>query len=96
MKKLFFLAMTAAVLMGCKSNGPGEGERVIDMLPKTRFIELTESQKDFVNKNTDFSFNLFRAINQMPEGQKSNIISSPLFLDSARITSWPSMNSARN
>ena len=67
MKKLFFFAMTAAVLMGCKSNGPGEGERVIDMLPKTRFIELTESQKDFVNKNTDFSFNLFRAINQMPD-----------------------------
>ena len=75
MKKLFFFAMTAAVLMGCKSNEPGEGERVIDMLPKTRFIELTQSQKDFVNKNTDFSFNLFRAINQMPEGQKSNIIS---------------------
>ena len=70
MKKLFFFAMTAAVLMGCKSNEPGEGERVIDMLPKTRFIELTQSQKDFVNKNT--------------------------FLDSARITSWPSMNSARN
>ena len=60
MKKLFFFAMTAAVLMGCKSNEPGEGERVIDMLPKTRFIELTQSQKDFVNKNTDFSFNLFR------------------------------------
>ena len=75
MKKLFFFAMTAAVLMGCKSNEPGEGERVIDMLPKTRSIELTQSQKDFVNKNTDFSFNLFRAINQMPEGQKSNIIS---------------------
>ena len=33
MKKLFFFAMTAAVLMGCKSNEPGEGERVIDMLP---------------------------------------------------------------
>ena len=46
MKKLFFFALTAAVLMGCKSNEPGEGERVIDMLPKTRFIELTESQKD--------------------------------------------------
>ncbi len=97
MKKLFFFAMTAAVLMGCKSNEPCEGERVIDMLPKTRFIELTESQKDFVNKNTDFSFNLFRAINQMPEGQKSNIISpSPLFLDSARTTSRLSMSSARN
>ena len=53
MKKLFFFVMTAVVLMGCKSNGPGEGERVIDMLPKTRFIELTESQKDFINKNQD-------------------------------------------
>ena len=62
MKKLFFFAMTAAVLMGCKSNGPGEGERVIDMLPKTRFIELTESQKDFVNKNTDFSCQRVRRV----------------------------------
>ena len=75
MNKLFFFAMTAAVFMGCKSNELGEGERVIDMMPKTRAIELTQTQKTFVNKNNDFSFNLFRAINEMPEGQKSSIIS---------------------
>ena len=76
MKKLFFYVVTVAAMMGCSSsNEPGEEERVIDMLPKTRAIVLTQEQKSFVNKTTDFSFNLFRTISQMPGGEKSSVLS---------------------
>ena len=78
MKKLFLFMLPAiAALASCSSTDDsiGEGEMVIDMLPKTRAVELTEEQRGFVNKNTDFSFDLFRAISQMPEGKKSSIIS---------------------
>lgn len=49
---------------------------VINMLPQTRAIELTQDQKAFVEKNNDFSFNLYRAINEA-DNKKSNI-TSPL------------------
>ena len=79
MKKLLFLIPAIVALMGCSSDSKGndrdDGEMVIDMLPKTRSIVLTQEQRAFVGKNTDFSFNLFRAISQMPEGKKSSIIS---------------------
>lgn len=76
MKKVFLFAMTAMALIACgSSDEPDDDEMVIDMLPKTRAIELTQEQRAFVNKNADFSFNLFRTISQMPEGQKSSIIS---------------------
>lgn len=78
MKKLFlFMIPAIAALASCSSTDDsiGEGEMVIDMLPKTRSIVLTQEQRAFVGKNTDFSFNLFRAISQMPEGKKSSIIS---------------------
>ena len=78
MKKLFLFMLPAiAALASCSSSDDsiGEGEMVIDMLPKTRSIVLTQEQRAFVGKNTDFSFNLFRAISQMPEGKKSSIIS---------------------
>ena len=87
MKKLFLLMIPAlAALMSCgdgSSEDPSEDpnragkdpEMVIDMLPETRSIVLTQEQRAFVGKNTDFSFNLFRAISQMPEGKKSSIIS---------------------
>ena len=45
---------------------------VINMLPQTRAIELTQDQKAFVEKNNDFSFNLYRAINEA-DNKKSNI-----------------------
>lgn len=49
---------------------------VVDMLPKTRNIELTQDQRALVKKNNDFSFNLYRAIHTA----NSNIsnITSPL------------------
>ena len=49
---------------------------VIDMLPKTQYIELTQEQKALVAKSNDFSFNLYRAIHAA-DHQKSNI-TSPL------------------
>ena len=78
MKKLFLFMLPAiAALASCSSSDDsiGEGEMVIDMLPKTRSIVLTQEQRAFVGKSTDFSFNLFRAISQMPEGKKSSIVS---------------------
>ena len=79
MKKLLLLIPAVVALMGCSSDSTGndrdDGEMVIDMLPETRSIVLTQEQRAFVGKNTDFSFNLFRAISQMPKGKKSSIIS---------------------
>ena len=75
MKKLLLYAMTVAVLSGCSSNNDNENNEVVNMLPETRGIELTQEQREFVNKNTDFSFNLFRTISQMPAGQKGSIVS---------------------
>ena len=79
MKKLLLLIPAVVALMGCSSDSTGndrdDGEMVIDMLPETRSIVLTQEQRAFVGKNTDFSFNLFRAISQMPAGKKSSIIS---------------------
>ena len=49
---------------------------IINMLPQTRAIELTQDQKAFVEKNNDFSFNLYRAINEADS--KSSNITSPL------------------
>jgi serpin B len=75
MKKLLLYAMTVAVLTGCSSNNDNENNEVVNMLPETRGIELTQEQREFVNKNTDFSFNRFRTISQMPAGQKGSIVS---------------------
>lgn len=78
MKKLFLFMLPAiAALASCSSSddSTGDDEMVIDMLPKTRSIVLTQEQRAFVGKNTDFSFNLFRAISQMPTGKQSSIIS---------------------
>lgn len=75
MKKLSLFALSVIALAGCSSNSLDEGEKVIDMMPKTRSVDLTQDQRDFVNQNTDFSFNLFRTISGMPEGKKSSIIS---------------------
>ena len=57
-----------------KKTGPDS--MVIDMLPKTQYIELTQEQKALVAKSNDFSFNLYRAIHAT-DNQKSNI-TSPL------------------
>lgn len=75
MKKVLVLTLATAALVGCSSDKLGDDEMVVDMLPKTRSIELTPEQREFVTQNTDFSFNLFRTINEMDQEKKSNIIS---------------------
>ena len=49
---------------------------VVDMLPQTRTIELTQEQRVFAKKNNDFTFNLYRAIRAAQ--QEKSIIASPL------------------
>lgn len=56
---------------------PDEDSMVVDMLPETRTIQLTQEQLGFAKKNNDFTFNLYRTIYQMQQQKKSNI-SSPL------------------
>jgi len=79
MKKLFLLSIAAAAMMGCSSifntEPDPDGGMVVNMMPQTRTIQLTGEQRAFVDYNTDFSFRLFRTISNMPEGQKSSIIS---------------------
>ena len=77
------VAGTGVMMTACSSDDdettePNEKprkEEVIDMLPQTRAVELTEEQRSFAKQNTDFSFNLFRTISQMSEGKRSIIIS---------------------
>lgn len=59
------------------SDSLGPDTKVVDMLPQTRAIELTAAQREFVNRNTDFSFNFYRALNAAQDEKKS-IICSPL------------------
>ena len=50
-------------------------ERVVMMLPETKPIELTDEQKSLIQNNNDFSFNLFRTIEQLAEKKQSNALS---------------------
>ncbi len=70
------LALLAVVLLAACSNDEEDGI-VVDMLPKTRSIDLTEAQKEYIKKNNDFSFNLFKTINQQPKEAQS-VICSPI------------------
>lgn len=65
MKKNFVICTFLSVLAclsSCKSND--NEEEVGYMLPKTRSIELTDSQKGLVDKNNDFAFNLVRKVHE--------------------------------
>ena len=48
---------------------------MIDMLPKTRSVELTQEQKEFVNRNNEFALNLYKAVCQGENDDKSIIVS---------------------
>lgn len=50
-------------------------ERVVMILPETKPIELTDEQKSLIQNNNDFSFNLFRTIEQLAEKKQSNALS---------------------
>lgn len=88
--KIFLFLLIAGTGMACQSCSSNEetttedptkppsssDSMVVDMLPKTRVIELTQEQRSFVEKNNDFSFNLYRAINE--DMEKESNITSPL------------------
>ena len=81
MKKKVLIVLISACVLGfafssCSSDD-AEGGKVVDMMPQTRSIQLTQDQKELARKNNDFTFDLYRAINGVDEGKKSNI-TSPL------------------
>ena len=78
MRKNYFYSVAAMFMtmsfLGCSSDS-NEGDIVIDMLPKTRSVELTQEQKEFVNRNNEFALNLYKAICQGENADKSIIVS---------------------
>ena len=59
----------ACLIMLCIVSCNNNDDDVRYMLPETRAINLTESQKEMVKSNNDFSFNLLRtAYSQQQEG----------------------------
>ena len=75
MKRNFiFLSIIICSISSCSDNT--REETVIDMLPETRSILLTNEQKSFVNKNNEFSANLFKKI--VSSDNSSSKIVSPL------------------
>lgn len=54
---------------------PDKPERVVMMLPETNTVELTDEQKSLIQNNNDFSFNLFRTIEQLAKEKHSNVLS---------------------
>ena len=65
------------ILLSVTACNNKEDEYVIDMLPKTRAVELTPEQKTFVAKNNDFAFNLFKVVNEL-SSVKTNELISPI------------------
>ena len=77
-----FVLMAMGLLTACNDGNTidiieeGTDSMVVDMLPKTQPIILTAEQRTFAQKNNDFTFNLYRAINET-DNKKSNV-TSPL------------------
>ena len=78
MKKIYYYAMAVGLLVmpliGC-SNDNHEGDIVVDMLPKTRSVDLTQEQKEYVKRSNEFALNLYKAVIQSENGNKSTIVS---------------------
>lgn len=76
---VFAMSAMLVALPSCNSNDNGGEVRY--MLPETRAIDLTGSQKELVAKNNDFSFNLMRKIRDVRNaetGAKESMLVSPL------------------
>lgn len=54
---------------------PGMDSVVVYMLPEVEDIVLTQEQRALVKKNNDFSFNLFRTLNEQDDKKRSNFLS---------------------
>lgn len=52
-----------------------DSNEVVMMLPTTQPISLTDEQKALIQGNNDFSFNLFRTVEQLAEKKQSNALS---------------------
>jgi len=78
MKKIYYYAMAVGLLVmpliGC-SNDNHEGDIVVDMLPKTRSVDLTQEQKEYVKRSNEFALNLYKAVIQGQNDNKSTIVS---------------------
>ncbi|MBQ5474616.1 MAG: hypothetical protein IIT65_07905 [Lachnospiraceae bacterium] len=72
MKKVLLLLTCAILGVACSDNS--KEEVVVDMLPETRAISLTDEEKSFVNKNNEFSANLFKEI-ASADNNSSKIVS---------------------
>lgn len=76
-KGLYYFAiyvLAVVILSGC-SNDNHEGDIVIDMLPKTRSVDLTQEQKEYVKRSNEFALNLYKAVIQGQNDNKSTIVS---------------------
>lgn len=74
----------ACLIMLCMASCNNNDDDVRYMLPETRTINLTESQKEMVKSNNDFSFNLLRtAYSQQQEGTEKG---KSLFLSPVGVT----------
>lgn len=71
----------ACLIMLCMASCDNSDDDVRYMLPETRTINLTESQKEMVKSNNDFSFNLLRSAysqQQAENGKGKSIFLSPV------------------
>lgn len=82
MQKTKTMLFAAALLVACSSDNnlekapeQPEEEPIVNMLPKSRAIKLTDDQQALVQKSNEFSFNLYRAINDEQTVKKSNFTS---------------------
>ena len=75
MKKLLLSGLMLLAMASCKSDE--EDGVLVNMLPKTRRIELTDVQKEYIKSNNNFSFNLFKTIWQQSKDAKS-VVCSPI------------------
>src|SRR3712207_9470723 len=84
MKKIIaYFIMTAflPLLFGSCNDGSYKEERLVNMLPETRAVQLSAEQKKMVEGNNDFAFKLFYEIYASAKnqgGQSENIVASPL------------------
>jgi serpin B len=81
-KKGFFYYASACLFMLCLTACNNDDDGIVRyMLPETRTINLTESQKEMIKSNNEFSFNLLRSAysqQQTEDGMGKSIFLSPV------------------
>lgn len=81
MKRKFLIGgfiLAGMMLAACNGDNPvdpGGETRTVYILPETHSMNLTNEQKEMVQKNNDFAFNLFRTIDEKMTEKKSNGLS---------------------